>query len=203
MPTLGALKTRIRTELDRDDMGTSGALEGVLTDAIARAVEFHSDEAFWFNRASGSATTSNGDATLDPPSGVRIATGVARNGALLARAALGDIEHLAGSGAPAAWAGNEGAIQLSPVPDGAYTLVVYGLASTGVPALDADANIWTTEAYDLIAARVRLTLLRDVLRDSEGAALAKLAEDEALARLRRETSRRGRTGMTTDLPGSP
>lgn len=197
MATLAELKTRIIAETNRDDMGSGGELETVLSNAIARAIEFHADELFWFNRKSGSASTTASTATVALPSGMRIPLSVSYNQATLSRVELGDMQHLTSTGLPRAWAENEGAIQLSPIPDAVYSLSVFGIAELGVPAT---SNEWTTEGYDLIAARTRLILYRDVLRDAEGAAGAREAENEALAKLRRETRRRGRSGLTTDLP---
>ena len=70
-----------------------------------------------------------------------------------------------------------------------------GIAELGVPA---DSNEWTGAGYDLIAARVRMLLCRDVLRDLDGVRLAAAAEEEALGRLRRETRRRGRFAASAD-----
>jgi hypothetical protein len=50
MGTLGDLKARIARELDRDDMGSGGALEATLAAAIASAVQH------WKGRAYSNAT---------------------------------------------------------------------------------------------------------------------------------------------------
>ena len=197
MATLSELKTRIIAETNRDDMGSGGELETVLSNTIARAIEFHADEQFWFNRASGSVNTVATTATVTIPTGVRIAQQVSYNGALLTKVALGDIEHLTTTGVPSSWAESEGAIRLSPIPDGVYAITVYGVAELGVPA---SSNEWTTSGLDLIDATARKILYRDILRDVDGYALARAAEEEELTKLRRETRRRGRTGLTTDLP---
>ena len=197
MATLAELKTRIISELDRDDMGSGGALETVLANTIARAIEFHADELFWFNRKSGSANTVASTATVALPTGMRIAQVVSYNQVPLTKVALSDIEHLTATGVPSQWAENEGLIQLSPVPSGVYALAVYGVADLGVPA---STNEWTTEAQDLIAATTRKILYRDTLRDIDGYNLSRMAEEEALTKLRRETRRRGRVGLVADLP---
>lgn len=199
MPTLAELKTRIIAETNRDDMGADGELENVLAEAIARSIEHHADELFWFNRVSASAVTLAETATVALPAGMRIALAVSCEGAPLRKAALEEIEPLAGGGRPALWAENDGAIQLWPVPDAAYALRLSGVAELGVPA---SSNEWTEQGYDLIAARTRRLLCRDTLRDLDGAGLAAEAEREALDRLRRETRRRGRAAAPTDLPGA-
>ena len=63
------------------------------------------------------------------------------------------------------------------------------------------SNQWTNEGSDLIAARARMLLCRDSLRDVDGYRLAAEAEAEALAKLRRETRRRGRFARGCELPG--
>jgi hypothetical protein len=115
----------------------------------------------------------------------------------LSKVALDAIEHLTATGIPGSWAENEGLIQLFPIPDAVYSLKVTGIADLGVPA---STNEWTTEAYDLIAATTRKILFRDVLRDTEGYTLTKMAEEEELSKLRRESRRRSRTTLGTDLP---
>ncbi len=197
MATLAELKTRIIAETNRDDMGTGGELETVLGNAIARAIEFHADEAFWFNRKSGSVSTVASTATVALPTGMRIPVTASYNQSKLTKVALEDIEHLTTTGIPSSWAENEGLVQLSPVPDAIYSLLVTGIADLGVPA---STNEWTTYGYDLIAATTRKILYRDVLRDVDGYNLAKMAEDEELAKLRRESRRRNRVGLTTDIP---
>ena len=195
MPTLAELKTRIVTETNRDDMGAGGELETLLADAIARAIEFHADELFWFNRASAAAETVAESATVAIPSDLRIALSVSCDGTPLRKIAVEDIAGLSGSGRPLLWAEDDGAIRLWPVPDSVYALALAGIAELGVPE---DTNEWTEAGCDLIAARVRMLLFRDSLRDLDGVQLAASAEDEALSRLRRETRRRGRLAAATD-----
>lgn len=200
MATLAEAYTRLILELDRDDMGSGGALEQAKIDAVDRAIEAHADELFWFNRKSGTADTAASTATIALPAGMRIALAVSYEGSLLAKRPLDAIQHLdAATGIPAAWAENDGAIQLHPVPDGAYCLDLFGIEEIGTPASGA-SNAWTTHAYDLTIAEAKLRLCRGVLRDPEGAALALAERDEALAKLRRETRRRGSAPLVSDLP---
>jgi hypothetical protein len=196
MPTLAELKARIIAETNRDDMSAGGELEAVLAETIARAIEHHADETFWFNRTVATASTSASAATVAMPAELRIALAVSCDGAPLRKVAAETIEALAGSGRPILWAEDDGAIRLWPAPDAAYALSLSGIAELGAPA---STNEWTDQGYDLIAARTRLLLYRDTLRDLDGARLAAEAEEEALGRLRRETRRRGRTALGSDL----
>lgn len=197
MATITALYTRLILELNRDDMGSGGELEQAKIDAVARAIEHHADELFWFNRTSGTKATVGGTATIALPTGMRIATSVSYNQVPLVKVRLDQIQHLTDTGEPTQWAENDGAIQLYPVPSGVYTLSLYGIADLGVPA---STNEWSTEAYDLIIATAKKNLCRGPLRDFDGAAAAKDEEDDALTHLRRETRRRGITALVSDIP---
>jgi hypothetical protein len=203
MATTAQLKTRVILQTSRDDMGSGGILEQALTDALAQAVEDWADTQFWFNRASGTGNTTANVATITMPSGIRVpavvAYGTAYSGRKLERVDLETIETSTVTGQPTQWAENEGTIQLWPIPNGVYAIYVYGNDSAGVPA-SGSSNIWTTEAYDLIVATTCKRLYRDYFRDIEGATLAQAAEGEALAKLQRETRRRGRFGLKSDLP---
>lgn len=199
MATLAQLKTRVILETNKDDMGASAENEQGLIDAYTRAIEYYADELFWFNRKSGTTTTSNGVATATLPSGMRIPQQVSYSQSPLQKVDLHDIEYLTDAGVPTHWAENEGAIQLWPIPNGAYTLSVQGIADLGVPIT---TNEWTTEAYDLIVAETKLRLYRGTYRDIEGAQLAAGERDEALSKLRRETRRRGAVGLRSDVPSS-
>ncbi|MGQ0557991.1 MAG: phage adaptor protein [Sphingosinicella sp.] len=203
MATLTQLYTRIVLDLDRDDMGSGGALEQAKVDAVAAAVEHHCDDSFWFNRAGGTAATVAGTATVAMPSGVRFPHTVTWLGSPLSKVPLHLIHEAVNvsdpaTGVPSSWAEDEGVIRLHPTPAAAYTLGIYGLASTGVPTAGGDANIWTTEAYELIVAANRILCRR--LRDADGLSIWGQAEEEALAKLRRETRRRGEAPLRTDLP---
>lgn len=195
MATLLELKTRIRLETNKDDIASGGEAEAALTTAITQAIEYYSDRIFWFNQASGTvstvASTATVSATSVSPAALRSINEVAYNGVKLGKVSLDEIQYLTETGQPYYWAGPGGSIRLHPIPNAVYSLSVYGLASTGIPAGDGLSNIWTTEAYDLIAARSRMLLYRDLWRDPEGASVAKIAEDEAFNRLQRETRIRG------------
>ena len=202
MATLAELYTRIILQTDRDDLGASGALEQAKVDAVADAIEEHAGELFWFNRASGSVSTVAGAASVALPSGMRLPLQVSYGGCDLARTSLEAIQQRSDSGRPARWAAHEGAIQLWPVPDAAYSLDVFGIAQIGVPANPDDANAWTSEALALTIATAREILMRDYLIDQDGEAAALRAKGAALRRLRRETRRRAGVALVTDITGS-
>ncbi len=193
--TLGDLKARIAEETDRDDLLAGGALETRLAESIGRAIEHYADEPFWFRSGEGDVLTTAGEAEAALPADVRIADAVTCLGSGLTKVPFEAIRGRSEIGRPSHWAERGDSIALWPIPDGSYALKVYGTADAVTPAADGDLTVWTDEAYDLIAARTRFLLFRDVLRDTEGAQLAAQAEGEALAKLRRESLRRGRTKL--------
>lgn len=200
MATLTQLYTRIILDIDRDDMGTSQALDQAKIDAVADAIAQYKMEAFWFNRASGSGNTSADDATLAMPSGVFVPNVVAYDGEALVRVPLHEIEHRTETGVPSHWAENEETIQLWPIPDGTYAISVYGLADIDAPAAGGDSNIWTTEAYNLILNAAKRILAEGPLQWPERVGSFLAAEDRALKALRRESRKRDRSPLRTDLP---
>ena len=124
MSTLSALKSRIRLQTNKDDIAADGEAVQALEDAIASAIEYYSEEQFWFNQA--------------------------------------------------------------------------GLAT--LPSSDEGSNVWTSEARELIAARVRMLLYRDLWQDEANVALAARAEDDEFRRLMRQSARRAEAPLKTDLP---
>jgi hypothetical protein len=199
MATLDELQTRIILDTNRDDLGPGGELAQALADAIADAIESYADEAFWFNRMSGSADASAGSATVPLPAGMRLAALVRCQGAALRKVPLEAIEGRTETGLPCRWAEDGAGLHLWPVPDAACTLDIFGIADLGVPPPGA-ANAWTVEGYRLILACAKKILTRGLLRDADGMQLARDEEEEALAKLRRETRRRAASPLASDLP---
>lgn len=195
MATYAQLKARIIEEMVRSDLEDTYA--SALATHIERACEFFSDERFWFNALVTTATTETGTATVDVPSNMRRvdrvtipALDVEVREVLLTQLCDGDETSI-----PGEYAYNNDTLQFFPVPDAVYTLRLVGLAQIDAPSADDDANAWTTEAYDLIVARAKMTLYRDLFRDPEGVQMQLGALQEALSRLKRETARRLETPL--------
>jgi hypothetical protein len=190
MPTLADLKTRIITEMQRDDL--SDTLATQLLTHIQRACEYYSDERFWFNALIANVNTVASVATVTVPSTFRRVDRVTIPAYTqdLIEVALGDIPIETVNSIPRGYAYYNDTLRLYPVPDAVYTLELTGMAAIAAPALDADTNAWTNEAQDLIVARAKMTLFRAQFRDPEGTQLAIAETQEAFARLKRETSRR-------------
>lgn len=197
MATLGDLKTRIITELSRDDL--TDDLASQLATHLGRAIEYYADTRFWFNAAFGSATATAGTATVAIPGGIRQIDRVTIPAAQvdLIEKTFPLIVNVTNStpARPQFYAYYNDSIWLSPVPDSAYTLEFYGIAQITQPAGDSGSTVWTNEAQDLIVNHTKMTLCRDQFRDPEGTQLALGATQDAFKRLRRETARRLSTNL--------
>lgn len=198
MATLGDLKTRIADELTRDDMSSGGDSYNALVNAIDSAISQSENELFWFNHVNATASTTGGSNTMSVPAGMRTVSQISYLEWALRRDPLENLQPLTETGIPSRWAQDGDSIYLWPQPNGAYSLSFQGTANVGTPADDTTSNIWTTEAYDLIAARAKKRLCRFPFRDTAGYQLAADEEREALADLRRETRERGKVPLRSD-----
>lgn len=198
MATYAQIKSRIVAEMVRDDLNDTYA--DLLVTHIERACEYFSDERFWFNAIVASAETVAGVATVDVPATVRRVDRVSipAYSLDLLEAQLAQIDDSSVQSIPAWYAYNNDSLQFQPIPDAAYALRIVGLRQIDAPTNDDDENEWTDEAQDLIVARVRFTLCRDLFRDPEGAQMALGAIKEALQRLKRETARRLETPLRSN-----
>ncbi len=101
-------------------------------------------------------------------------------------------------GLPTDWCWIAGGVQLYPIPNGAYPLIVEGTIRLPVLSADADYNAWTNRAERLIRSEAKRRLFIDLTRDSDQATRMEmevygnpgLGRQGALAELRRETMRR-------------
>jgi hypothetical protein len=193
MATLLELKTRIATEMVRDDLLDD--LADQLTLHIERAIEYFSDEDLPFNAVVTTGVTVASTVTMDIPATVRRIDRltIPAQYVELREIGLDEIEGLDNSatGQPSHYCYFNDQIRFWPIPDAVYTMQFTGLKQIDAPTADADATtVWTNAAYDLISSRTRMTLYRDQFRDPDGAALAMSATAEALSRLKQENARR-------------
>ena len=192
MATLGELKTRIVTEMDREDL--SEEIPVVLAGHIDDAIEFFSDEKFYFNSLVTRADCTAATVTMAIPSGIRRIDKLTIPSVYIEvrEITLAELERLQDGvfAQPRYYAYYNDEIRFWPVPDRAYTLEFTGLAQIAAPASDADSNVWTTTCAALITNRAKMTLARDVFRDPDGVQLYGSAANESLKRLKRETARR-------------
>lgn len=195
MATYAELKARIIREVNRDDLGSGEELELSLTKAIARAIEFYQDRRFWFNQTIATAVTVASVQNVTRPATIRTIDrlSIASLDQELEKRSLAYIESLADqspqTGQPYDYAEYGDYVRLWPIPNAVYTLKFVGVLQEPALSADADENVWTTHAEDLIAARARMLLWRDQFNDPR-IGNAQAAEAEALGQLRSETVRR-------------
>lgn len=105
-------------------------------------------------------------------------------------------------GQPTDWAYFARNLRLYPIPDGAYPIRASRITKVTGLSADADTNIWTSTAYDLIRSEAKLILAQEVLYDEGIAASMKKAiyGDPAIPRdrgylgaLKGEMTRRARS----------
>lgn len=206
MTTLAIMKDRIARETGRDDLLDSGAIE----EEIRSAIKFYMSHRFWFTEKRSTVTfntvidqtdyTSAANANI--PNLIRIdyvtATWAANDVVEVRYTPPLEMELLLGSlpvtsSRPYQYSYYEGVFRLYPKPDAVYPIRIAGIVRIAAPASDAEAdNVWMNDAEELIRARAKRNLYLNSMLGTEGTQVAamKQFEDEALDRLRRETSSR-------------
>lgn len=185
------LKSRVA-----DELWARSDLTSQIASAIQRAIEYHADERFWFNEGSQTANTTSGNQYVTIPTGLRsldvVMATVGGNKYELCKREFDELEIWYGasdtSGQPMdyAWRGSQ--VRIFPEPNDAYTLTFVGIYDEAALSDDADTNAWTSGVpADLIVARAKFFIARDLILDPEIMNAAAMAEIEALRRLRSET----------------
>lgn len=202
MTTYGDLKARVIAETTRDDLADDYA--GNLAQAIVEAVDHYASQRFWFNEIRTTASTVAANASVTAPSGIRWIDEVIvsiGSGYRLMKDELTHLELLAlngGAGQPTRYAdyapSGVRTLRLWPTPTSIWSLVILGTKDEPALVNTGDSNAWTLYAYDLIAARTKFLLCRDLFRDDKKMQTAGAAEADAISRLRAETGRRLGTG---------
>lgn len=202
MATYGDLKTRIIAETNRDDLVDDYAVN--LAQAIVEAIDHYATKRFWFNEVRTTAAMTIGNEYVAVPTGLRGIDMVWASigpGYEVQKTDLDNIEslaHVGGNGQPSRWAyyapSGAASLRFWPTPNSAYSLILIGTKDETTLSAPGDSNAWTLYAYDLIAARAKMLLCRDLFRDQVKAQTAAEAETDALTRLRGETNRRLGTG---------
>lgn len=204
MTTKSALKTQLLEDLDN---AVTSAQAGTAIDA---AIDFYQMTRFHFNTkrsvtfntvAAQARYTSSDSSSI--PNLFTVDMAYLTNNSLyypLCRVYPADIEMWlasnTGQGVPSTWAYFDESVWLYPTPDAAYPVRFLAHIKIDGPASDTEAsNSWMTKAYELIRCRSRAYLATHILRDTGMAQLASAGESAALARLRREVSRRESTGQ--------
>lgn len=107
----------------------------------------------------------------------------------------------ANTGEPVDYAYMAEQLRFYPIPNGVYPVTLSGTKRFSNLSADADTNIWTQDAFDLIRSEAKLILAREVLFDDELSARMQMAiygnpqvpQDRGyLKALKAETARRAR-----------
>jgi hypothetical protein len=206
MATLGAMKARIARETTRDDLLDNGAI----AEEITSAINFYRAERFWFNEKRTQLVfntvvgqTDYGAATAaDIAHILRIDYVTASwpgDGAItVGYCSPLDMEILLSNpplsaARPYRYSYYEQTLRLYPEPDRIYPVRVAGVFRVNPPATDVEAgNPWMTEAEELIRSRAKRNLYMNSMIGTEAAqgTAMRALEEEALSRLKRETSSR-------------
>lgn len=198
MATFGTLCAKIA-----DDLARPGLLSQI-RDAVHAAIAFYESEPFAWSRQTITAIGAADDDALPLPSGVRQVRSVrlvAPQLWALRQAPADWIEarqdgNIKGDPTHYAWAGQD-ALRLYPIPHRVCTLRL--LVDCDQPPLleDGDANLWTSEGFELIRAHARADVLANVIRGAAGREEGMASFQQAalhLSRLKLKLQRRG-TGL--------
>lgn len=190
MSTYGALKSRVADELLRSD------LIDQIAATILRAIEFYADKRTQFNEKTLTASTVDADQYVTLPTGLRREDAVyATVGGYtyqLMKREFDELEYWHGAslsrGQPLDYAIRDTRARIYPEPNAAYVLTFTGIYNETALSADSDTNGWCLGVpQDLIVARTKYLIARDVLYDEEVMRNALIAERESLERMRGET----------------
>lgn len=210
MTTLTALKAQIASDIDRTDLTTAIATE------ISSAIRHYQQKRFYFNETRDETFATVADqelyATGDDaaiPKFIKLDYITVLNGTDATRLEWmtpEDWEMLTISGTdtgvPTHYTRFQQKIGLYPIPNGIYTIRMAGHYMVAAPASDGEAgNVWMTEAYDLIRARVCAMLSIRPIRNPEMAQAHQFLEKMELDRLYAESASKMGSGyiMPTDF----
>jgi hypothetical protein len=188
MPTLGDLKQTIADDLTRDDLAPDGEDAATTFKAIKAAVRQYSGRNWWFLTTTQTLPAVPGQNFITRPATIsRIdRVSIPALGYDIGKEDLALLERLDEPaiviGQPDLYAEAEAGTQLRlwPMPNATYLIKIVGTRFIPEMAADGDSNVWTNEAYDLIAASAKRRLCRFPLRDPNGVVLAADEEAEAL-----------------------
>lgn len=204
MTTLTVLKARIADDLDRTDISSQ------IASAITDAIEHYKNDRLFFNE-----TRSSTFVTVAAQSRYTVADDTdiplwfdldavfmtdSTREIDMAQYDPVQMEYLLGqtspgSGLPYAYAYFDSSFWFYPVPDDVYTVRPMGAIEKAAPASDGETgNVWMTEAFELIRCRAKVYLAAHVINDPNLAMIMTQAEQSALERLQRKTSKRIATG---------
>lgn len=201
MANLGDLRTRIITEINRDDLRDDLAAQ--LDIFIQSAIDDYAVRPFWFSEYPLTQTATAGSAYVTIPSGIRAISQVwlviGGNRYIMCKrdeADIIDLYMVNSTGQPTDYSHVQDTLHIWPLPNIDYAMIWECVNDQ--PALDytdaASENVWTNAGQDLIVALTKKNLYRDQFRDIAGMQMAQAAEDRAYSKLRGESNVKIMTG---------
>ncbi len=198
MATLADMKSRIADEIFREDLTSAIARE------ITSGISFYQRTRFWFNETRTITFDTVADRAFytaadhaDIPNLIEIDyIQISQSGwpYSLCEATPETVDVWSGmpsNGVPTTFSYFEQQLRLYPTPNGVYPMQIAALRRYPAPASDDEAdNHWMTDAEELIRSRAKRNIYLHSLMDQGMAAVMRSAEDEALASLAAEASRR-------------
>jgi hypothetical protein len=196
MSTYLEVRTRLLAEIKRPTL-TSEAASHVL-----RAIEYYANRRTWKNEATNTITTTADTATKAIPAGLRhidrvavVVGGYDYELDKVTREVMADRQGAdTGAGQPIEYSWEDTVLKFWPIPDEAYTVNVTGIYDDTALSADSSTNSWTTIGENLIIARAKYTICRDITLDTEMMELAAMAERSERTRLFGETNARTASG---------
>ena len=205
MSTFEGMGVNIATDINRIDLISK------IEDNINRAIRYYyNSDDFYFNEGTGTFSTvadqqiytsSNTNITdIASILQVKIEINTSTNMVLTPRTFqyIQEVNVNQTTGQPFDYAYYNQAFYIYPVPDNAYTITVYYNKSYA-DLSGSDSNAFTTDAEDLIEARVRWMMYSHVIRNPEAAQTAKAEEMDALQALRISSGRKMSTGLVRPI----
>ena len=200
MATYGAVVNRIVDELPRAD----SSITAIVAQQMLSAIEFYTNDRFWFNEKQTTLTTSSSLAYYAWPSDlieidsvvVWDSSGTSYELDPVTYQQMNARDYGTSFGQPFWYSTYGKQFRLFPVPDATYTFVVSHQYSPATLSATTDTNAWTTEAEALIRART-LKNCAAKFKDYDAALLYQRMEDDEYARLKKQTEKLLSTGEIT------
>lgn len=205
--TFSDMALQIADEID----DTTGEYAGQIQTAIFTAIRYCEREVYYFNETRDvSFTTVNGQEwygaadNSNIPTLIRIVQAYCERSdgerTCMNRETPEALELLsdnsASSGEPYAWTYFGQRVRIYPIPDATVYTIRLQLGPYRLATISnaSDSNVWTTEAFDMVKARAKYILGKDILKDAELAAEALNDYTDQHNALKAETSRRNARG---------
>lgn len=141
--------------------------------AIKNAIRTHESSRYWFNEASTAIAASSGQTFITIPADFlsldRVEITQSSQDYKLSQRDfnwLRDMRVARTQGLPTDFNYYRDRLELFPIPDSAYSIIVYYVASLATLSADSDTNAWTNEASNLIAHEATVDLLANVVQAS-------------------------------------